>query len=216
MTGIKSINSLAFCLLCIIVVSPLAITRVRATDEHDVGIANVVADFAVTWRGAPSKINVTLTNYGVWDEMCNLTVYANSTVNHPSFPDIYVIGAANEINLTAGNSTTITVLWDGYSSELGDTVPFGAYTIIASVTPVAGETNIANNTLVSRTILVSEYPDVNGDGKVNVIDLIIIVIKLGKLPPWPPWWARIDVKSDGAINILDLIAVASHLGYIFY
>ena len=137
----KFIKSLIFCLLSIIMVSPLFITQVRAIDEHDIGIANVVADFAVTWRGAPSKINVTLSNYGIWNEMCNLTVYANSTVHHPSFPDIYVIISVNETNLTAGNSSTITILWDGYSSELRETVPLGPYTIIASVTPVAGETN---------------------------------------------------------------------------
>ncbi len=220
MAGIKSANSLVFWLLCIIVVSPLITSQVRATDEHDVGIANVVADYAVTWRGTPSKINVTLTNYGSWNEMCNLTVYANSTVDHPSFPDIYVIGAVNEINLTAGNSTTITVLWDGYSSELGTTVPLGGYRIIASVTPVAGETSIANNTYTSNVIWVSEYPDVDGDGKISVLDLILIATRLGKIPwppdVWIPWMARIDVKSDGNLNVLDLIAVASYLGCIFY
>jgi len=52
--------------------------------------------------------------------------------------------------------------------------------------------------------------DVNGDGKVNVLDLISVAGKLG----WtgPPGSIPQDQNSDGRVNVLDLIFVAGKLG----
>ena len=48
--------------------------------------------------------------------------------------------------------------------------------------------------------------DVNGDGSVNIFDLILIAQNFGKANP------QADVDGDGTVNIFDLIAVAQHLG----
>ena len=45
--------------------------------------------------------------------------------------------------------------------------------------------------------------DVNGDGVVNILDLVVVAGALGKTEP--------DVNGDGVVNILDLIAVAAQL-----
>ena len=51
--------------------------------------------------------------------------------------------------------------------------------------------------------------DVNQDGIVNVLDIILVAQNLGQKPPSNP---RTDVNKDGQVNILDLVFVAERLG----
>ncbi len=48
--------------------------------------------------------------------------------------------------------------------------------------------------------------DVNADGQVNVLDLVLVAKSLGSQN------ARADANGDGTINVLDLVTVAKHLG----
>ena len=61
------------------------------------------------------------------------------------------------------------------------------------------------------TITVESGPtwDVNGDGQVSILDLILIAQDLGKAAS-PN--SRTDVNRDGTVSILDLILVAQHMG----
>ena len=51
--------------------------------------------------------------------------------------------------------------------------------------------------------------DVNHDGIVNVLDIILVAQNLGQKPPANP---KVDVNKDGQVNILDLVFVAERLG----
>ena len=51
--------------------------------------------------------------------------------------------------------------------------------------------------------------DVNQDGTVNVLDIILVAQNLGQKSPSNP---RVDVNKDGQVNILDLVFVAERLG----
>ena len=51
--------------------------------------------------------------------------------------------------------------------------------------------------------------DVNQDGIVNVLDIILVAQNLGQKQPFNP---SIDVNKDGQINVLDLVFVAERLG----
>ena len=51
--------------------------------------------------------------------------------------------------------------------------------------------------------------DVNQDGIINVLDVILVAQNLGQKPPSNP---RVDVNKDGQVNVLDLVRVAEHLG----
>ena len=50
--------------------------------------------------------------------------------------------------------------------------------------------------------------DVNRDGWVNVLDLIVVAQSFGEQPPSNP---LADTNKDGAVNLLDLVFVAGHL-----
>ena len=51
--------------------------------------------------------------------------------------------------------------------------------------------------------------DVNQDGIINVLDIILVAQNLGQKSPSNP---RVDVNKDGQVNILDLVFVAERLG----
>ena len=51
--------------------------------------------------------------------------------------------------------------------------------------------------------------DVNQDGTVNILDIILVAQNLGQKQPSNP---RVDVNKDGQVNILDLVFVAERLG----
>ena len=51
--------------------------------------------------------------------------------------------------------------------------------------------------------------DVNIDGVVNVLDLVIVAQYIGVERPRPH---RVDVNGDGVVNILDLVIVANAFG----
>lgn len=52
--------------------------------------------------------------------------------------------------------------------------------------------------------------DPNGDGIVNILDLVIVARNFGQSVP--PADSRADVNKDGVVNILDLVLVAKHFG----
>ncbi|MCD6572961.1 MAG: hypothetical protein J7K95_02565, partial [Thermoplasmata archaeon] len=52
--------------------------------------------------------------------------------------------------------------------------------------------------------------DLNHDGHVNVLDLIIVAMHFGSHEGDENYDASVDLNNDGAINVLDLIMVAMH------
>ena len=52
--------------------------------------------------------------------------------------------------------------------------------------------------------------DVNGDGKVDILDLVSVASNFGK--PVSDENANVDVNNDGEINILDLVQIAQDFG----
>ena len=50
--------------------------------------------------------------------------------------------------------------------------------------------------------------DIDGDGKVNILDLTLVARSLSVVPPANP---NVDVNKDGIVNISDLVLVAQHL-----
>ena len=60
--------------------------------------------------------------------------------------------------------------------------------------------------LVINPITVESSWDINGDGQINIFDLVLIVQNFGQANP------PADVNRDGTVNIFDLIIVAQHLG----
>ena len=90
-------------------------------------------------------------------------------------------------------------------------LPRGNYTMIAHVFPVKGQTDISNNTMTS--LLQVHIPgDINGDGVVNIIDLVAVGSHFGARRGDPNYLSAADLNNDGVINIIDLTIVGSTFG----
>jgi hypothetical protein len=107
--------------------------------------------------------------------------------------------------LSPGSSIEVTFTWSiaGWS--------LGKYNVIAYASEVPGEDDVLDNSAYC-SLRVTKPGDVNGDGKINVLDLIIVARAIGTRPGDAKWDPNADVKEDKLINVLDLILVAHYLG----
>jgi hypothetical protein len=56
--------------------------------------------------------------------------------------------------------------------------------------------------------------DVNADGKVNLLDLWIIIKALGSYPGHPRWNPYCDLNGDNKVNLKDLCIAIQHFGQV--
>ena len=68
-------------------------------------------------------------------------------------------------------------------------------------------TEIVRFEVEDETVL-AKSSDVNGDGKVNILDLVIVAQEFGHSGPPNPN-SNADINGDGEVNILDLVQVAN-------
>lgn len=73
----------------------------------------------------------------------------------------------------------------------------------------AKDTNYTVNPINKKFVITVPKWDVNRDGEVNILDLILVAQDIGKTSGTN---LRTDVNGDGTRNIQDLVLVASHLG----
>jgi hypothetical protein len=140
-------------------------------------------------------INVTVTNQGDFTETFNVTVYANT-------PAIQT----KTLTLISGNSTSIAFTWDTAGFAKGN------YTISAYAWPVPGETDTADNRKQDGWVLISIYCDINGDGIVDISDILDTALAFGSTSGEPRWNPNCDLNDDGIVDISDILEVALHFG----
>jgi len=100
------------------------------------------------------------------------------------------------------------------SAEWGEAIagplqPLGTYRFAAMARNADGLHTASGPAVEARA---SVQGDVNGDCKVNILDLLAIRMHLGRdLSSSPPALAA-DLNNDGRVNILDLLVCRMHLG----
>ncbi|MEM2878557.1 MAG: CIA30 family protein [Candidatus Hadarchaeales archaeon] len=73
-----------------------------------------------------------------------------------------------------------------------------------------GQGNSVNVSVENGSVTLLPYPDwdVNMDGHVNVLDMIVVIQNWGKTGA--PHWIRSDVNRDGKVNVLDMILIGKN------
>ncbi len=143
----------------------------------------------------------------------------NSSPGSLGYAQAFVINTpdaagVNSVVLIKLGNVTHSVTFDQRLLELSS-VPDGANRLIATAPPTANRAppgyymlmvlNAQQVPSVARIVRVGTQPsaDVNGDGAVNVDDLIAVILGWGPCPaPCPA-----DVNNSGTVDVDDLIAV---------
>jgi parallel beta-helix repeat protein len=161
---------------------------------HDVAVTDVVPSKTLVGLGYCLNFSVTMANYGVFEETCNLTVRVNSTV---------LISEAYP--LKAGSTMALVFTWNCSGSA------YGNFTFEATVGTVMGEVNISNNDYVCNVSVHVGIPgDVSSvnqgvyDTTVNMRDIAYMIMLFNTRPGSPNWNPNVDVNNDGVVNMRDI------------
>jgi len=164
---------------------------------HDIAVIHVETNSSWAYRGDLIEITAIVVNEGNIVEKFNVTIYYNET-EIVTFGDVY---------LSAGENLTLTFTWNT------STVIPGSYVIYVVTSIVEMEEDIADNIFIDGEISIV-FIDVNGDGKVDIMDIAIVAKAFGSDPTLPNWDPRADLNGDGKVDIMDIAMVAIHFGEI--
>ncbi len=164
---------------------------------HDVTILKATVDLDQAYVGWTVEVNLTAKNVGDYVESFNVTVFSDNNV-------IRVFKASN---LPVGASITFDFLWN----TTGET-PCHNYIIKCQADAVPGETNLQDNTYVAGTVHVKMIGDVDGNGKVNILDIAAIAVSFLSKSGQTKYYLNRDLNRDGIINIVDVALAAQNFG----
>lgn len=166
---------------------------------HDLAVISVVTSDNTVYQGQVVNITVVVRNEGTVSETFNVTAkYFNR-----------IIETKTVTNLAQCESTTLVFNWD----TTGVPTDFD-YEIKAEASPVADETDKADNTFIDGTIYIKPpfLGDINGDGIVNMGDLVLLNQAFGSTPTSPNWNPNADLNKDNLVNVLDLYLLSENYG----
>jgi len=169
---------------------------------HDIAVTNVTTSKTVVGQGYFSNVTVTLENQGDFEETFDVAVHYNETA-------ITLPNGKNHTTttLTSGNSTTITLTWNTTG------VAKGNYTISAVADTVPDETDTDDNTLEASTeVYVTTPGDVDGDGDVDIYDIVKMCGCYGTKEGDPLYDGDCDIDGDGDIDIYDIVIICNYYG----
>jgi hypothetical protein len=159
--------------------------------RHDVAIIDVVASTNATY------INVTAENQGDIAESFNVSAYY----------DAHLIGTTIVASLAPGANVTLGFVWDTYG-----VAPCHRYNITGKASIVPYETDVADNVMVDGSVKVKMVGDLNGDGIIDIFDVVAVGLAFGSKPGDPNWNEDADIVEDNLIDIFDLVYIGIHFG----
>lgn len=157
--------------------------------KHDIAVTNVVSLPSETYVGRIVQVTVTLDNFGNVPENFATTIYADG--NNITTLDI--------LNLQPAETRIIAYDWNTTSLAASNT----PYAIKAEAEIMPYETNTTNNVYADGNVKLKLVGDVNGDGTVNIDDLIAWDAAYGSIQGDPNWNAQADINGDAVVDNLD-------------
>lgn len=173
-----------------------SVVRLEIRWHDDVAVTNVAPARTVVEHGKACQINVTLENQGDYIETFDVTVYANASA----------VGTYSGYTLASGASAILSFTWN--TSDFA----YGSFVMSAEAAVVPYETDKTDNAYTGATVAVTVRGDVNGDLKVDMLDVTRITGIYGFKADNPEFDVNCDMDYDCEITILDAVTCASHYG----
>jgi len=185
----------------------------EGSEVHDVSISNVTAWPAFVVPSMVIHINVTVENQGTSNESFNLTAYAdNLTIQTVKVTDL-ASGANKTLTFELKISYTDYMIavfpppWAPYEPMLEN------ITMWAEASVVAGEVDTSDNAYIDGTVTIIWLPpDIDGNGIVDIYDVVFIVHDYGSEIGDPEYNVLADFNQDGKINIYDIVILGGVYG----
>lgn len=181
-----------------------------AHDVEDGFFCTLVADVAIV-SVEPSR-NTTY-SLGCWT-IVNVTVVAanvgdtTETFNVTAYYGNNTIGTLPVIDLLPGQNTTLTFIWNTTGLE-----PCSNFAMSAEASPVPYELNLTNNIMINGFVKIKIVGDVNGDGAVDIFDLVLAADAYGSVIGDPDYNPEADVAPNcGIVDIFDIVTITSRYG----
>lgn len=171
--------------------------RMTQISLHDISILTAAISSDELYVGWTVDINVTIKNAGDYVESFNVTVYCDDDTI-----EVFSIS-----NLPIGKNITLAFTWN--STGL---TPCHNYVIRCEADVVPRETNVEDNVYVAGIVKIKMVGDVNGDGKINIIDIASIAVAYRSNVGDSSYNLICDLNRDGTINILDVSLAAKSFG----
>ncbi|MDH7563799.1 MAG: NosD domain-containing protein [Candidatus Bathyarchaeota archaeon] len=163
--------------------------------EHDIAVQNVSTHRTILWQGIDFYVNIEIANYGFNEETIDVIIYANST------PIYECLGVILEGGRTAALSCKCSI-----------TLPLGIYKISAAADTLQGETDTSDNTFANGNVLIGMPYDANGDGVIDLKDVVLVALAFGSSLGRPTWNPNCDMNGDLKIDLKDYFVVCSNYG----
>jgi hypothetical protein len=165
------------------------------TPGHDIAVIDLILLKTAVGQGYNMSIGVTVKNYGVFSETFNVTAYANTTLVGTQ---MVTLASAEKTELLFNSSTV--------------SMTKGQYYVNATARPVSGETDTSDNSLVVGWVIITIPGDVNGDGRVDIYDAIILAGAFNSSPGKSNWNPNADINDDNVVDIYDAIIMGGNFG----
>ena len=180
-----------------------------ASEVHDVAITSVTV-----WPGLtlPSyvNVNVTVENQSTGYETFNVTLRA----------DNLTVASTRVIDLPPGSNETLKLKCDLFPHRamifpppwILDVPMIANVSVVAEASAVAGEMDTDDNVCVGGAASITWWcVDLNGDGRINIVDLAIMAKALGDgVHP------LLDIDGDGKITLIEMALVARAFGRVYF
>jgi parallel beta-helix repeat protein len=161
----------------------------------DVVVTSVVPLKTVVGKGYGADVAVTVAHLSTYPETFNFMVYANTAII-----------ASQDVALSKQGSTTLTFAWNttGFA--------YGNYTLSVYAEPLAGGANTADNNCTGGVLSVSIPGDVDGEGRVDMGDVVSILYAFGSTLGQSRYVPNCDIEGNGKIDMGDVVIALSNFG----
>jgi hypothetical protein len=165
-------------------------------EPRDIALINAKVNPSMVYASQIVNITVTTKNLGNVTESFNVAVrYDNIT-----------IGIQSIIDLAPNENTTLTFSWNTIGLPACHT-----YTIWAEASTVPNEIDKDDNILTAGKVTIKMLGDVNGDGVVDISDLVITVNAIPSVSGMSNWNPNADIDNDGLCDVADLVKCIAHI-----